>query len=72
MLTTSDVVIAVLIALVIRDIVTVGLGWLAHTLTSRRMLKELDELLEDIEVQQARLKHPAGKKRAVKKAVKKK
>jgi len=70
MVTTSDIIIAVLLALVIRDLVGLALEWLADTLEHRRFVKELDELLEEIEERNTRAKHPAGKKRAVKKATK--
>jgi hypothetical protein len=72
MLTTTDIVWAVLAALVIRDLVIVALDWLANTLEHRRFIKELDEVLEDIEYNQARQRHPATRKRAVKKTTKRK
>lgn len=71
MLTTTDIIFAVLIALSLREILVVGLDWLVNTIENRRFRKELDELFEELEEAQARAKHPAGRKRAVKKAVKK-
>jgi hypothetical protein len=72
MLTTLDIVIAILAALVIRDLVVVALDWLSNTLAHRRFVKELDDVLEELEYNQTRQRHPATRKRAVKKTAKKK
>jgi hypothetical protein len=72
MLTTLDIVVAVLAALVIRDLVIVALDWLANTLAQRRFVKELDEVIEEYEYNRARERHPATRKRAVKKTTKRK
>jgi hypothetical protein len=72
MLTTLDIVIAILAALVIRDLVVVALDWLSNTLAHRRFVKELDDVLEELEYNQTRQRHPATRKRAVKKTAKRK
>ena len=72
MLTILDIVVAVLAALVIHDLVVVALDWLSNTLAHRKFVKELDEVLEEYEYNRARERHPATRKRAVKKTAKRK
>lgn len=72
MLTIVDVIIAILTALIIRDLVVVALDWLSNTLANRRFIKELDEIMEEYEYNSAKQRHPATRNRAVKKTVKRK
>lgn len=72
MLTVSDIIVAIVIALAIRDVVVLGLEWLADTIENRRFVKQLDELIDDIAKSNAKKIHPAGRKRVVKKVAKRK
>jgi hypothetical protein len=67
MLTTNDIIIGVFIAFVLRDVLTTVLDYTADIIERRRVNKALEEYFDELDRVETQKKHPAGRKRTVKK-----